>query len=49
MRPRVFPAEDEHGHGRVLPSILASMRPRVFPAEDFQFHGWPHFAQGTLQ
>ena len=36
MRPRVFPAEDDHGVARASRHGIthASMRPRVFPAED---------------
>ena len=34
MRPRVFPAEDEHTTFLHSISMTASMRPRVFPAED---------------
>ena len=34
MRPRVFPAEDEHTVRAVRRVRHASMRPRVFPAED---------------
>ena len=34
MRPRVFPAEDEHVLDDRVLHRRASMRPRVFPAED---------------
>ena len=34
MRPRVFPAEDDHHAANLRDSVTASMRPRVFPAED---------------